>query len=206
MWEVKFMQRLFAIVPFVSALALSLILIDDSRANPVEVEADAGVITMTATVEAVDVTNRVVTLVGPNNNWVEVIVDPAKIKVIKLKEKITVSYQDEVAVALRTIHKGQQGDSFAADETADMGLQAPTVDEQDWVTVSPQGGADLNTVEVTDTIAALDRNKRTITFAGTGGKTRTFSVGPNIDLTQVEVGDEVVLEVTRAVAVDIKPA
>jgi hypothetical protein len=48
--------------------------IDDSRANPVEVEADAGVITMVATIEAIDVTNRVVTLVGPNNNWVEVIV------------------------------------------------------------------------------------------------------------------------------------
>jgi hypothetical protein len=200
------MQDLVAVARGVFAIALSFMVFDDSRANPVEVEADAGVITMTATVEAVDVTNRVVTLVGPNNNWVEVIVGPDKIKVIKLKEKITVSYQDEVAVALRTVHKGQQGDSFAANETADMGLDAPTVDEQDWVTVSPSGGTDLNTVEVTDTIAALNRNKRTITFAGTGGKTRTFSVGPNIDLTQVEVGDEVALEVTRAVAVDIKPA
>jgi len=43
-WEVKFMQSLFAIVPFVSAIALSLILIDHSRANPVEVETDAGVL------------------------------------------------------------------------------------------------------------------------------------------------------------------
>ena len=200
------MQVLVAVTRGVFAFALSFMVIDDSRANPVEVEADAGVITMIATVEAVDVTNRVVTLVGPNNNWVEVIVGPDKIKVIKLKEKITVSYQDEVAVALRTVNKGQQGDSFAADETADMGLDAPTAAEQDWVTVSPQGGTDLTTVEVTDTIAALNRNQGTITFAGTGGKTRTFLVGPNVNLKGVEVGDEVVLEVTRAVAVDIKPA
>jgi hypothetical protein len=200
------MQILVAVTRGVFAFALSFMVIDDSRANPVEVEADAGVITMTATIEAIDVTNRVVTLVGPNNNWVEVIVGPDKIKVIKVKEKITVSYQDEVAVALRTVNKGQQGDSFAADETADMGLDAPTVAEQDWVTVTPHGATDLTTVEVTDTIAALNRNKRIITFAGTGGKTRTFVVGPNVDLTQVEVGDEVVLEVTRAVAVDIKPA
>jgi len=200
------MQILVAVSRGVLAFALSFMVIDDSRANPVEVEADAGVITMVATVEAVDVTNRVVTLVGPNNNWVEVIVGPDKIKMIKLKEKITVSYQDEVAVALRTVSKGQQGDSFAADETADMGLDAPTTAEQDWVTVSPHGGADLTTVEVTDTIAALNRNQGTITFAGTGGKTRTFLVGPNVNLKGVEVGDEVVLEVTRAVAVDIKPA
>lgn len=199
------MQVLVAVTRGVLAFALSFMVIDDSRANPVEVEADAGVITMTATVEAIDVTNRVVTLVGPNNNWVEVIVGPDKIKVIKVKEKFTVSYQDEVAVALRTVNKGQQGDSFAADETADMGLDAPTVVEQDWVTVSPQGGTDLATVEVTDTIAALNRNQGTITFAGTGGKTRTFLVGPNVNLKGVEVGDEVVLEVTRAVAVDVKP-
>ena len=200
------MQVLVAVTRGVFAFALSFMVIDDSRANPVEVEADAGVITMTATVEAIDVTNRVVTLVGPNNNWVEVIVGPDKIKVIKVKEKITVSYQDEVAVALRTVNKGQQGDSFAANETAGMGLDAPTVAEQDWVTVSPQGGTDLTTVEVTDTIAAINRNQGTVTFAGTGGKTRTFLVGPNVNLKGVEVGDEVVLEVTRAVAVDIQPA
>jgi hypothetical protein len=200
------MQALVALARGMFALALTFIVIDDSKANPVEVEADAGVVTMIATVEAVDVTNRVVTVVGPNNNWVEVVVGPDKIKLIKLKEKITISYQDEVAVALRTVRKGQQGDSFAAEETADMGLDAPTAAEQDWVTVSPQGGADLTTVEVTDTIAAINRNQGTITFAGTGGKTRTFLVGPNVNLKGVEVGDEVVLEVTRAVAVDIKPA
>jgi hypothetical protein len=200
------MQVLVAVTRGVFAFALSFMVIDDSRANPVEVEADAGVITMTATVEAIDVTNRVVTLVGPNNNWVEVIVGPDKIKVIKVKERITVSYQDEVAVALRTVNKGQQGDSFAANETAGMGLDAPTVAEQDWVTVTPHGGTDLTTVEVTDTIAAINRNQGTVTFAGTGGKTRTFLVGPNVNLKGVEVGDEVVLEVTRAVAVDIKPA
>jgi hypothetical protein len=173
--------------------------------NPAEIEADAGVITMVATVEAVDVTNNVATVVGPNNKWIEVIVGPDKIKLIKVKEKITISYQDEVAVALRKVNKGPQGDAIAAEETAGMGLDAPTAAEQDWVTVSPQGATDLTTVEITDTIAAVNRNQRTVTFAGTGGKTRTIKVGPNVDLTQVEPGDEVVLELTRAVAVNVKP-
>lgn len=199
------MRVFVAAVRGVFAVAVSLLFIDDVRAGAVEVEADGGVVTMIATVEAIDATRQIVTVVGPNNNWVEVKVGPEHIKKLTVKEKITISYQDEVAVGLRTVNKGQQGDSFAAEETADMGLDAPTVAEQDWVTVSPQGATDLTTVEVTDTVAAVDRNQRTITFAGTGGKTRKFLVGPNVNLDQVEPGDEVVLEVTRAVAVDIKP-
>jgi hypothetical protein len=199
------MRVIVTVVKSVFAVAIALLFIDEVKAGPVEIEADAGVITMVATVEAVDVTNRVVTVIGPNNNWVEVIVGPDKIKLIKVKEKITISYQDEVAVALRKVNKGQQGDTIAAEETAGMGLDDPTVAEQDWVTVTPTGATDLTTVEVTDTIAAVNRNKRTITFAGTGGKTRTFVAGPNINLDQIDAGDEVVLEVTRAVAVDVKP-
>lgn len=188
------------------AVAAWFLFIDETKAGPVEVEADAGVITMVATVEAIDITNSVVTVVGPNNNWVEVIVGPDKIKLIKVKEKITISYQDEVAVALRKVNKGQQGDDIAAVETAGMGLDDPVVAEQDWVTVTPSGGTSLTTIEVTDTIKAINRNRRTVTFAGTGGKTRTVQVDPSISLDGIEPGDEVVLEITRAVAVDIKPA
>ena len=86
-----------------------------------------------------------------------------------------------------------------------MNMNAPTEAEQDWVEATPQGATDLTTVEITDTIAAIDRFKRTITFAGTGGKTRTIRVSPAVQgLDQINVGDMVALEVTRAVAVKIK--
>ena len=107
-------------------------------------------------------------------------------------------------VALRKVNKGEQGDDIEAEETAGMGLDNPTAAEQDWVELTPHGATDLTTVEITDTIAAINRNKRIITFAGNGGKARTIRVGPNVSLDQVEAGDEVVLEVTRAVAVDSK--
>lgn len=191
----------FAVV----AIAASFLLAGDLRAEPVEIEADAGVITIVGTVEAIDATRQIVTLVGPHHKWVEVRVGPEHLKLIKLKEKITISYQDEVAVALRKVNKGPQGDDFAAEETADMGLDAPTAAEQDWVTVSPSGATELTTIEITDTIAAIDPDQRTITFAGTGGKTRTVSVGPEVALDQVKPGDEVVLELTRAVAVNVQP-
>jgi hypothetical protein len=199
------MRVIVAAVKGVLAVAVSLLFIDDLKAGAVEVEADAGVITMVATVEAIDITNQVVTVVGPNNNWVEVVVGPDKIKLIKVKEKITISYQDEVAVGLRKVNKGQQGDSIAAEATEGMGLDDPVVAEQDWVTLTPHGGTSLTTVEVTDTIKAVNRNKGTITFAGAGGKTRTFLVDPSVSLDGIEPGDEVILVITRAVAVDIRP-
>ena len=188
-------------------VALSLLLVDAAKAGPAEIESDAGVISMVATVQAIDVTNEVVTLVGPNNNWVEVKVKPEHIKLIKLKERITISYADEVAVGLRELNKAPAADSFAQEEEAGMNMNAPTVAEQDWVEATPHGATDLTTIEITDTVAAINRNQRTITFAGTGGKTRTIAIGPDIQgFDQVEVGDDVALLVTRAVAIDIKPA
>jgi hypothetical protein len=188
------------------ALVFSFVVMHGVKAQqPTEIEADAGVITLVGTVEAIDATRQIVTLVGPHNNWVEVKVGPEHLKLIKVKEKITISYQDEVAVALRKVNKGEQGDDIEAEETAGMGLDNPTAAEQDWVELTPHGATDLTTVEITDTIAAINRNKRIITFAGTGGKTRTIRVGPNVSLEQVDPGDEVVLEITRAVAVDIRP-
>ena len=135
---------------------------------------------MVATVQAIDVTNQLVTVVGPNNNWVVVKVKPEHIKLIKLKERITISYANEVAVALRKVDGPPTAteDPFAKDELAGMNMNAPTVAEQDWVEATPHGATDLTTIEITDTVAAINRNQRTITFAGTGGKTRTIFVGP----------------------------
>lgn len=196
-------------LPVASAFSVfafaSLFAFDELRAQAVEVEADGGVITMTGTVEAIDATRKIVTIVGPHNRWVEVKVGPEHLKVIKVREKVTISYQDEVAVGLRKVRKGQQGDGFEANETADMGLDAPVVAEQDWRTVMPGSATELTTTEITDTVAAVNRNQRTISFHGTGGKTRTFLVGPEVDLDDIEPGDEVILEVTSAVAVSVKP-
>lgn len=200
------MQVLVAAARGAFALALSFIFIDDTKANPVQIESDAGVISMTATVEAIDVTQQLVTVVGPNNNWVVVKVGPDHIKVIKLKEKITISYADEVAVALRKLDNPQPGNVIEQEETAGMNMNPETVAEQDWVEATPHGATDLTTVEISDTVAAVNRNKRTITFFGTGGKTRTIAIDPSVQgFDQVEVGDRVVLLVTRAVAVDIRP-
>ena len=100
----------------------------------------------------------------------------------------------------------QPGDTIEQEETAGMNMNPETVAEQDWVEATPSGATDLTTIEITDTVAAIDKKQRTITFFGTGGKTRTIRVDPSVQgFNQVQVGDMVVLEVTRAVAVNVKP-
>jgi len=203
------MKLLIAAVRGVFAVAVSLLFIDESKSGPVQLESDAGVISMVATVEAIDVTNQLVTVVGPNNNWVVVKVGPDHIKLIKVKERITISYADEVAVALRKYAGPPQTkeNEIAREETAGLVMNPLTIAEQDWVEATPHGTTDLTTIEITDTVAAVNRSQRTITFVGTGGKTRTIAIGPDIQgFDQVDVGDDVALLVTRAVAIDIKPA
>jgi hypothetical protein len=198
------MKVLIAAVRGVFAFAVSILFIDESKAGPVQLESDAGVISMVATVQAIDVTNQLVTVVGPNNNWVVVKVGPEHIKLIKVKERITISYADEVATALRKYDGPPKAteNPIAADELAGMDMNAPTYAEQDWVEATPHGARELTTIEISDTVAAVS----TITFAGTGGKTRTIAIAPGVPgFEDVEVGDRIVLLVTRAVAVDIRP-
>ena len=59
-----------------------------------------------------------------------------------------------------------------------MNMNPETVAEQDWVEATPSGATDLTTIEITDTVAAINKQQRTITFFGTGGKTRTIRVDP----------------------------
>jgi hypothetical protein len=203
------MQVLVAVARGVLAIAVSLIFIDESRAGPVELESGAGVVTMTttATVEAIDV-NRLLTVVGPQGYPQVFVVGPTveHIEKIKVRETVTIAYQQEVAMALRKFDGPpiNKDEAITREEEAGMDMNAPTAAEQDWVDATPKGASDLTTIEITDTVAAINHNKRLITFAGTGGKTRTIWVDPSVQgFNQIQVGDRIVLLVTRAVAVNV---
>jgi hypothetical protein len=199
------MHMIFAFARVAFVVVILLIFVAAAKAEqPIQIESDAGVISMIATVEAIDVTNQVLTVSGPQNNWVTVKVTPEDIERIKVKDRITISYSDEVAVALQKLNEAPQN-QMASDEESGMNMNAPTQAEH-WVEATPQGATDLTTIELTDTVSAIDRFKRTITFTGTGGKTRIIKISPSVQrLDQINVGDVVALEVTRAVAVNIKP-
>lgn len=202
------MQFIAALVRGMLALGVTLAFLVQADANPVPVEEAAGVIQMTGTVEAIVVPTRLITVLGPDGSTVVGVISPdvKDIEKIKLKDTVTISFTEEVAVALRKADGPPKTTESAIEdmETADMGLDAPTVAEQDWVEMTPSGASDLTTVEVTDTVAAVNRRKRTITFAGKSGNTRTISVPPGIEgFDQIEPGDRIVVLATRAVVVDV---
>lgn len=202
------MQFLFTAVKGVLALSVAMLFIGDAKAQ-MQIEDDAGVITMTGTVELIEVPERLLTVVGLDGNTVAAIISPdvKDIKKIKLKETVTIQFSQEVAVAIQKADGPPMtdGQEFIKNETSDMSMNAPTVAEQDWIEPTPSGGvSDLTTIEITDTVSAINRRKRTVTFAGTHGKTRTIQIPPDLPgFEGLEVGDMVVLEVTRAVVVNV---
>ena len=202
------MQVLVMAVRGILALAFSFILIDAAKAET-EVAAMGGVITENVTVTAIDAPNRLLTVSEPNGNLVTIKLGPnVPPERIRLNERVTISYSEEVATSLQKLAGPpiNKDNSIGREEEAGMNMNAPTVAEQDWVEATPSGDIDFSTVEVTDTVAAINYNKRLVTFAGTDGRTRTIFVDPSVPgLNQIQVGDSVVLLVTRAVAVKVTP-
>lgn len=204
------MQVFVAAMRGLMALGVAAFFVNGASAQ-VPIEEEAGTITMTGTVEEIVVPERVLMVVGPNGNTVVGVISPdvKDIKTIKKKEKVTIQFTQEVAVALRKADgpPAAAQDGFEENATADMGLDAPTIAEQNWTNLTPSGGvSDLNTIEITITVAAVNKRKRTVTFAGTAGKTRTIYVPAAVQgLDGLEPGDMVVIEITRASITTVKP-
>jgi hypothetical protein len=192
------------------ALTLSTILSNGTAKAETEVMATGGVVTAIATVEAIDVTNRLLTVAVPQGNSMVIKLGPdvQNIETIKVKDRVTITYSEEVATSLQKLAGPpiNRDNAISREEESGMNMNAPSMAEQDWVEASPSGDTDFSTVEVTDTVAAINYRKRLVTFAGTNGKTRTIFVDPSVPgLDQIQAGDSVVLLVTRAVAVNVTP-
>lgn len=203
------MQFLYTAMKGALVLGVAMLFIGDAKAQT-QISDESGTITMTGTVEVIEVPERLITVVGPNGNVVAGIidVDVKDIKEIKLKETVTIQFTQDVAVAIQKADgpPNTDGQAFIKNETSDMNMNAPVVAEQNWTETTPSGGvSSLTTIEVTDTISAINRRKRTITFAGENNTTRTIQVPQGVSgFKGLEVGDMVVLEVTRAVIANVK--
>ncbi|MGA9540296.1 MAG: hypothetical protein WBQ77_04510 [Methyloceanibacter sp.] len=125
----------------------------ETRAQ-IPVEEDSGRITMTGTVEEIEIPESVMMVNAPSGRTIVDLISPGvkDIKTIKKREKVTIKYTQEVAVALRKadgLPKAVQNKSEES-ETADMGMNAPTVAVQNWMNMTPKGKVDdLTTIEIT---------------------------------------------------------
>ena len=65
------------------------------------------------------------------------------------------------------------------------------------------GGIIAETSEITAKVDAVDAAKHTVTLEGPLGKQRTFKVNPKVDLSKIKKGDDIVLRVTDALAIEV---
>jgi hypothetical protein len=173
-----------------------------------ELETDAGEVVIDATVTEVDEETKTLTLVGPGANIIVVKATPEILKRVKVKERITIRYADQVAMALRKADgpPNNKDQSITAEEEAGMNMNPATEAEQSWVQAQPDGSmSELDTIEVSATIAKINKARRIVTFNGPDGEPRPIYVDPSVaGLDDLEVGDRVVMLLTHAVAIDVK--
>jgi hypothetical protein len=148
--------------------------------------------TATATIQAVDREKRTVTLRSPDGttNTYKLSKHVINFDEIKVGDQVKATTVDSLAVVIRK-----------ADEP-------PSIGEEEAVALAPKGAKPgvvvANTMELTATIKAIDRAKRTVTLAGPAGSTRMLKVGPDVDLTKVQPGDSVVVRYTEALALRVE--
>jgi hypothetical protein len=147
---------------------------------------------MTATVTGIDAANRKVTLVTPEG------------------EKDTVKCGPEV-INFDQIHVGDQLKVTVTAELAVYMAQAgapPSDGAAAVVALAPKGakpgGILANTVQVTAKVTAIDLKHHKATLQLPDGTTKTFPVRKDVDLTKRQVGEEVVIRTTEAVAISVE--
>lgn len=149
------------------------------------------VITMSATVEAIDLEKRLVTLKGPEGNvmTLKVSEEARNLPQVKVGDVVTIGYREALAVALQ-----ETGTGITERKETISGTRAP-------LGAMPAGTV-TTTVDVTGNVQSIDLAKRIVKIKG---PTRTVSVhvAPGISLKDIEVGDQVQATYVEELAISV---
>ena len=146
----------------------------------------------TATVTAIDAADRKVTLVTPDGKKDTVKCGPEVVNFdqIHVGDQIKVTVTEQLAVAMA------QAGAPLSDGGAAVVALAP-------VGAKP-GALVANTVQVTAKVSAINLKDHKATLQFADGSTKTFPVRKDVDLTQRQVGEEVSIRVTEALAISVE--
>jgi hypothetical protein len=152
-------------------------------------------VTVTATVESINPTNREVTLKGPLGNTVTFTVDQRvkRFDEIKVGDTVRADYYVSLAAELREPTAEEKEHPI---EVLAGAAKAPPG-------TSPAAGG-LRQFKVVTTIEGLDRPTRTITVKGPRGNFLTARVENPSNLTRMRIGDNVVVTYTEALAISLE--
>lgn len=144
-----------------------------------------------AIVEAVNKSTREIKLIDVRGNRFSMIADDSvrNFDQIDPRDRIVVEYLESIAIVV-----------------APAGSE-PLFGEGTAVTVAPEGDkpgiTGVGTHVVVATIAALNRGDRLVTLETEDGEVRTIKVSEDAHLDMVDVGDQVRLRLTRAIAIEV---
>ena len=147
---------------------------------------------MTATVVAIDLQKRIVTLKGEDGEVRDIKVGEEAVNLpqVKVGDLVTVKFYESIAVEV--IKPGTV--AGAGEKTAIVRAKPGEM----------PGGMAARQVSVTATITAIDKQKSTITLKGPEGKLTTVKVQDPTNLEKVKVGDDLMITYTEALAISVE--
>jgi len=185
-----------AAVVFMLSLATGVFAQATKGATPVEqprvVKERAAV--MTATVQAIDLNTRIVTLKGPKGEVRDIKVGEEAVNLpqVKVGDLVTVKYYESLAIEV--IKPGAV--SGAGEKSAIVRAKPGEM----------PGGMAARQSTVTATVTAIDKKKGTISLKGPEGKTVVAKAEDPGNLNKVKVGDELMITYTEALAISVEKA
>jgi len=154
------------------------------------------VVTASATVTAIDMTTREVTLQRASGSTFTVVAGPdvRNLPQIRVGDTVNVDFYEALAIELK---KGGTGAPASRSETATRSRAEPGE--------RPRGVATRETVIVADVIA-VNAAGQTVSLRGPGGRVVDLTVRDPEQFKRIAVGDQVEASYTEAAAVSITPA
>lgn len=179
------MKRLFVVLALLCALP------SIARAQKPVVETQS--IEMTATIEAIDHKERLITFKDKDGEVETIYAGPEvkRFSELKVGDTINLRYYESTAFVIR-----KPGQPAAAPASGDTKV-VPGVGPKPGATMSKQETA-------TVTITAIDEKAPSVTVLDENGKTASFRVEDKKNLKGVAVGDKVEITYTRAFVVGVK--
>jgi Cu/Ag efflux protein CusF len=147
-----------------------------------------------ATVEAIDVAKREVTLKGPKGKVVPLSVSPEvrNLEQVKVGDSLKVTYVEALSLTLK-----KDGKELRATNTKSDSVRAPDG--------AKPGGAVAEQVKVTADVIAVDRKTQMVTLRGPKQEVDLYVSDP-AQLKLIKVGDQIEAEYTQAVAITVEAA
>ncbi len=148
-------------------------------------------LTGSATVQSIDAANRTVVLEHPDGSTTtyECGPDVRNFDQIKVGDQVTATVAESVAIVLI------KGGVPPAAGTATAMVRAPLG--------AKPGGRIVDTVGFTAKVVSIDLPNRDVTLQTPDGTNQTVKVGPDVDLANVNPGDDVGVKLTRAIAISV---